>query len=48
MNVLKEKEMPEIICRSVFKNGKSTITKSEFTKKWTDIINKIEKEKVLE
>lgn len=45
---MKEKEMPETICRSVFKNGKATITISEFTKKWIDIINKIEKEKVFE
>lgn len=48
MPVLKEKEMCETICRSVFKNGKDTITKIEFTKKWIDVINKIEKTKVLE
>lgn len=45
---MKEKEMPETICRSVFKNRKTTITKSEFTQKWIDIINKIEKEKVFQ
>ncbi len=31
------------ICRSVFKNGKNTISKREFTKKWIELISALEK-----
>lgn len=38
-------ERPSNICKSVFKSGKSTTTKSEFTKKWIVLINRLEKSK---
>lgn len=31
------------LCVSIFKNGASTTTQKEFTKVWTDLINRIEK-----
>lgn len=37
----------QIICRSVFKSGESTTSKSQFTKKWAEMINKIEKNKAV-
>ncbi len=33
------------LCVSVFKSGGNTTTKSQFTKVWVDLINKIEKGK---
>ena len=44
--------MPDIdktqrVCRSVFKSGESTTSKSQFTRKWIELINKIEKGKTL-
>ena len=33
------------ICRSVFKSGESTTSKTQFTQKWIELINKIEKNK---
>lgn len=38
-------ENPEIICRSVFKSGENTTSMSRFTKKWIELINKLEKNK---
>lgn len=35
------------VCRSVFKSGESTTSKSQFTKKWIELINKIEKSKTV-
>ena len=35
------------ICKSVFKNGESTISKSQYTKKWIELINSIEKNKTV-
>ncbi len=43
-----EKSKPndeKIMCVSVFKSGENTTTKSQFTKVWVDLINKIEKGK---
>lgn len=37
----------QIVCRSVFKSGKSTTSKSQFTKKWIELINKMEKGKTI-
>ena len=31
------------ICRSVFKSGESTTSKTQFTQKWIEMINRIEK-----
>ncbi len=36
---------PQTVCRSVFKNGESTTSKNQLTKKWIELINKIEKNK---
>ena len=33
----------QILCRSVFKSGESTTSKAQFTKKWVEMINRIEK-----
>lgn len=33
------------VCRSVFKSGENTTSKSQFTKKWVELINKLEKNK---
>ena len=30
------------ICKSVFKNGENTISRSQFTKKWIELINRLE------
>lgn len=35
----------QIVCRSIFKNGSKT-TKKQFTKKWTEMINQLEKRKL--
>lgn len=35
------------ICKSVFKNGESTISKSQYTKKWIELINRMEKNKTV-
>lgn len=35
----------QTLCRSVFKSGESTTSKAQFTKKWIEMINKIEKNK---
>lgn len=41
-----KKETQNALCKSVFKDGKNTVTKSIFTKKWIELINTLEKEKV--
>ena len=33
------------ICVSVFKSGENTTSKSQFTKKWIELINRLEKNK---
>lgn len=33
------------ICKSVFKSGENTPAKQEFTKKWIELINRLEKDK---
>lgn len=38
-------EQPKAECKSVFKSGKSTTTKGEFTKMWIQLINKMERSK---
>lgn len=38
-------EKPKTICKSVFKSGESTTSKNQFTQKWIELINKIEKNK---
>lgn len=35
------------ICRSVFKSGENTTSKTQFTKMWVELINKIEKNKAV-
>jgi hypothetical protein len=32
-------------CQSVFKSGESTTTKNQFTRKWIELINQLEKNK---
>jgi len=38
-------EKPKTICKSVFKSGENTTSTSQFTKKWIELINKLEKNK---
>lgn len=38
-------EKSKSVCSSVFKSGESTTSKTQFTKKWIELINKIEKNK---
>jgi hypothetical protein len=33
------------ICKNIFKSGNETTSKTQFTKKWIEMINKIEKGK---
>ena len=33
------------VCKSVFKSGESTTTEREFTNKWIELINTLEKDK---
>lgn len=40
-----ENNEPTIVCRSVFKSGENTMTESEFTKMWIELINTLEKGK---
>lgn len=40
-----ENNQPTIVCKSVFKSGESTTTEREFTKKWIELINTLEKGK---
>lgn len=40
-----EHNKPATVCRSVFKSGESITTESEFTKKWIELINTLEKGK---
>ena len=44
---MENKQNPKTICRSVFKSGENTTTKMQFTKKWIEMINKIEKCKIV-
>ena len=44
---MENKQNPKPICRSVFKSGENTTTKMQFTKKWIEMINKIEKGKIV-
>ncbi len=42
---MNEKKTDKTICKSVFKSGENTTTKIQFTKKWIELINKLEKTK---
>ncbi len=35
----------QIICKSIFKDGKTETNKNDFTKKWIEVINQIERNK---
>lgn len=38
-------EQSKTVCRSVFKSGENTTSKSQFTQKWVELINRLEKNK---
>ena len=40
-----ENNKPKIKCISVFKSGESTTTEREFTNKWIELVNTVEKGK---
>ena len=40
-----ENNEPKTVCVSVFKSGENTTTKQEYTKKWIELINRMEKGK---
>ncbi len=39
-----DQQIQQTICKSVFKSGKNT-TKAQYTKKWIELINHLEKSK---
>lgn len=39
-----EQQIQKQICRSVFKSGEN-MTKNQFTKKWIELVNRLEKSK---
>lgn len=43
---MEDTDKNQIICKSVFKSGEKT-TSREFTKKWIEMINRIEKNKAI-
>ena len=42
---MKEKQIQEPICKSVFQNGENTTSKNQKKKKWIEMINRLEKNK---
>ena len=44
---MKNIDKNQTLCRSVFKSGESTTSKTQFTKKWIEMINRIEKNKAV-
>lgn len=42
---MEEKQVREPICKNVFLNGENTTSKSQFTQKWIELINRLEKNK---
>lgn len=42
---MEEKQAQEPICKNVFLNGENTTSKSQFTQKWIELINRLEKNK---
>ena len=40
-----DKSKTDTICWSVFKSGENTTSKSQFTKKWIELINRLERNK---
>lgn len=40
-----QNEKPKVICSSVFKSGENTTTKNQFTQKWIELVNRLEKNK---
>lgn len=43
IGIVEEKKKTEAACRSVFKNKEYQDIKKQFTQKWTEIINNMEK-----
>ena len=44
---MEEKQDSKPICKSVFKSGENAISKEKFTKMWTEMINKMERDKTI-
>ena len=42
---MNENKTDKTICKSVFKSGENTTSKIQFTKKWIELINRLEKSK---
>ena len=42
-----ESKNENTICKSVFKNGEKTTSKSQFTQKWIELINRSEKNRTI-
>lgn len=42
---MNENKNDKTICKSVFKSGENTTSKPQFTKKWIELINRLEKSK---
>lgn len=39
------KQKIQVSCKSVFKSGENTLTKSQFTKQWIELIRQLERNK---
>ncbi|MCI6005835.1 MAG: hypothetical protein SOY73_04645 [Blautia sp.] len=39
------RKQTQVICKNVFKGGKNTPVKDQFTKQWTDMIIRMEEDK---
>ena len=44
---MEENNRPKTVCVSVFKSGESTTTERKFTDKWIELINTLERSKML-
>lgn len=44
---MKKNDKSKTICKSVFKSGENTTSKSQFTKKWIELINRLERNKTV-
>ena len=40
-----DKSQTKAVCKSVFKSGENTTSKKQFTKKWIELINRLERNK---
>jgi hypothetical protein len=44
---MKSNETTNRVCRNFFKDGKSTTSREQFTRKWIEMVNQIERDKAI-